>query len=850
MDDFDEDAHDEVEGAEGSTPYGPSTTTPSGSTSTARDTSTPRGLSHDDEKGGRERDEATELWENDYDVVPEYDVEMDIFEEMFKMLGKTTDEVVLLSRLHILDIPEPETDSRVPGMVNKKKGLFYQLMRILKKWPRSEDVVEKTMSLLKKYGSLEEHVIRAVENDVVRRVIGVLTLHIKNKNIVGDGVILLGNLSLNEYIKELIRMEDGVKVLALVMKHPEHASDPLILDKCCYCLANLAVDNTENIKAVVSSGALKSVLEGMERFRDHSELLDSSTVVLSNLCAGGEKQRKEIAEAGTVATLVNIISYEKAHDEKHDQVLKDCLRAIGNLSLHKETLPLIIDGGAVDCLVGVIERYAKNIGVVTLAISVLGNLAAFCTPSQVKKLVDKKAINIIMDASNWHPESVKIQTAFFGAIANFSKNMSDDHDGMERTLMRSLDTVLTRIRGLEEHEEIVMAGLKLLMRMAQQDERKRMVARPEVCSYLTDLIERSVKAGSFKITRQALLCSAALSNEVTAPNLCTVRFVKVINNLLVDLVDDCETIEAALRVMQSFSLHQSTSSLIAEITSNALVRTAARHRNKPSFVLKLTGLIGSLAIFSGTMIHIRSAGAGMVLFELLSEYGRSAGVATKLLIALTNMMMSEKSFAIDLSRRGARRVVEPMLLQHQHEVHLRNAAQAFLSRLEGSDTDLPDLSYDALDPSAQHLFLKQKFNVPTIDQEHLNFLTHGQQMRYFPAGGRPEVMHVFSTEKCRFLAVRDLTQKNVRKEFALRLVTDIVSGTVTKELQDKYMFKRSAVPAHSFAILGENFAISLEANSQGDRDKWVYVLRETVRWRKSIMERRKELSEEEKNNYF
>lgn len=64
-------------------------------------------------------------------------------------------------------------------------GMFYQLIRILKKYPKSIPIVEKTMQVrtrpsasrhlliaralqvLKRFGSLEEHIIKAVENDIV-----------------------------------------------------------------------------------------------------------------------------------------------------------------------------------------------------------------------------------------------------------------------------------------------------------------------------------------------------------------------------------------------------------------------------------------------------------------------------------------------------------------------------------------------------------------------------------------------------------------------------------------------------------------------------------------------------------
>jgi len=54
--------------------------------------------------------------------------------------------------------------------------MFYQLIRILKKHPNSEDVVERTMQVLKRFASLEEHIIKAVENDVVGMQIWVSSL--------------------------------------------------------------------------------------------------------------------------------------------------------------------------------------------------------------------------------------------------------------------------------------------------------------------------------------------------------------------------------------------------------------------------------------------------------------------------------------------------------------------------------------------------------------------------------------------------------------------------------------------------------------------------------------------------
>lgn len=55
---------------------------------------------------------------------------------------------------------------------------------------------------------------------------------------------------------------------------------------------------------------------------------------------------------------------------------------------------------------------------------------------------------------------------------------------------------------------------------------------------------------------------------------------------------------------------------------------------------------------------------------------------------------------------------------------------------------------------------------------------------------------------------------------------------------------------HSFALLGDEISISLECGSEAERDKWVHSLREVIRYRKELVHRRSELTEEEKKSYY
>lgn len=197
----------------------------------------------------------------------------------------------------------------------------------------------------------------------------------------------------------------GVKVISLLMVHPSHRDDPVILDKCCYCLANLAVDNVENVKDIIAGGALKSVITCMQKFRDHADLLDSGTVVLSNLCAGGDNQRVAIAKAGAVPALVSTILFE----HENAQVLHDCLRAMGNLALQQDTISYILEADSVPALVKTVKDKQAEAGVLTLSISVLGNLSAFCSAEQTELVIEQGALDAMVQSSKAHPKDVKIQ---------------------------------------------------------------------------------------------------------------------------------------------------------------------------------------------------------------------------------------------------------------------------------------------------------------------------------------------------------------------------------------------------------------------------------------------------------
>lgn len=812
------------------------------------------------------------------------DPDLDDFTQAFKLLPKTEDEAQLLRRLDLLSVDDPAGDPRVPPLVHRRRGLFAALVRVFKRFPQNEVVVARAMSVLKKFGSVEDFVIPAVESDIVGRVIATMTLHMNSKAVVGDAVILLGNLSLNDYVKELIRMEEGVKVISLVMLNELHQDDAAILDKCCYCLANLAVDNVENVREIIAGGALASTISCMERFRNNSDLLDSGTVVLSNLCAGGEEHRRAIAEAGAVRALVSIIEHqcdeERARGEKQQQqqeqgsnasaaaaaaslqVMQDCLRALGNLGLHADTIPLMLRDGAVHALVRSVDDMARHPSVVTLSVSVLGNLAANCDTDQVAVMARDGGVAAVVRASRALPDHVDVQKAFFGSLANFAKAPVNADSAVDQAVMEAVTHVRSVMERLDSHEDVLSRGLRLVVRVAQQEHRTwRLVKEDGFPSFLARLLRHRSRSGaSVKLVRDALLCTAAVSNESTARDVATApgQLVETITGVVVEMEEDQKVVEAAVKALRNLAVHPTAALKVATSGVAALTDAARRFRNKPGFVEKVAPLFGDLAVFEGTAEFLSEAGSGELLVELLEEYSRSPGIAAKIIVALHNMTLSDEMFGRRLKAARVDRSVNPIVDEHGGNVALRSAATVFLARLR----ELPDLGdaddrrFEELDEDEKNRLLREKFNVPELPRAVVNFLTAGQTLRLHRRSGNPKQRHIFVSDRVRFLCVREPGDEKAEKH-PLRRVTEVVryvpgAGGAGRALERTYFMGKKAKGDCCVMITMEEQEepLCLECGSPAERDQWFSVLTDAVEYRKTLQKLRSELTEEERLAYF
>lgn len=166
-------------------------------------------------------------------------------------------ELQLVEALKVISGVElPEEDRRCQIIVDKDG--FKYLTVLLARYEKKPEVLEHVMTALCRLASADKYADRAIEAGVVEEVIRCVQGQFLDgklmqmfDEVLGDAILLLGNLAYNALARDLVRQCDGIRTIMHAMVLKKHKVE--IIDHCCYTLANLSVDSSENMEQIVSS---------------------------------------------------------------------------------------------------------------------------------------------------------------------------------------------------------------------------------------------------------------------------------------------------------------------------------------------------------------------------------------------------------------------------------------------------------------------------------------------------------------------------------------------------------------------------------------------------------------------
>jgi hypothetical protein len=172
---------------------------------------------------------------------------------------------------------------------------------------------------------------------------------------------------------------------------------------------------------------------------------------------------------------------------------------------------------------------------------------------------------------------------------------------------------------------------------------------------------------------------------------------------------------------------------------------------------------------------------------------------------------------------------------------VKRGAEAVIEAVNKVDIDL-SLTFTDLRPQmdkkkdAKLIFGKdEKAPVKVLSREIRNMLNAGALLTKHSKTANPRPRHVYVDQDLKFLIWKDpkkpVDPDNKMKVF---MVKQVEKGRCTPQLQrKKKLGSFYAKEECSFAVIGRERSVDLEANSEAERDKWVHALETLVEYKRA-----------------
>jgi hypothetical protein len=195
-----------------------------------------------------------------------------------------------------------------------------------------------------------------------------------------------------------------------------------------------------------------------------------------------------------------------------------------------------------------------------------------------------------------------------------------------------------------------------------------------------------------------------------------------------------------------------------------------------------------------------------------------------------------------MKKEGVLQGMKEIMTKNAARDDVKKAAQAVIDALTRVDADLGNLKFTDLRPridkkkNAKDIFGKEE-NLPVkvLSREIRNMLNAGALLTKHSKTAPPRPKHVYVDADLKYIIWKDpkdkqLKQENMMKVFKIRAID---RGRCTPQLQRKsLMGKHLAKEECSFAVLGRDRSVDLEAASEAEREKWIHALETLIEYKK------------------
>jgi len=211
--------------------------------------------------------------------------------------------------------------------------------------------------------------------------------------------------------------------------------------------------------------------------------------------------------------------------------------------------------------------------------------------------------------------------------------------------------------------------------------------------------------------------------------------------------------------------------------------------------------------------------------------------------ALENIAYGSQSVREYMKKEGTIQAMKQIQTDNPTRDDVKRAAQAVIDALNRVDSNY-DFSPMSLMPAmdkkkAKEIFGKdEKGPVTQLPKDVRNLLNSGALMIKHSKTAQPRKKHFYVDLELKWMIWRDPKEKqiNPKNKMKVGVIKQIEKGLCTPQLQRTTLLGKKPIAREecSFAVIGRERSVDLEASSQEERDKWVHALETLVEYKRAM----------------
>jgi len=685
-------------------------------------------------------------------------------------------------------------------------ALLAQAARLLGKLSNNEDALEALLKLAN-----------------IRELILAMRRNIENEEFLRYAVFLLGNLAQNPVVMDTIGIEGGIQLILQIMElYP--LNQPLI-ENCVFALANLTFDHDINISFVVACKGIQIIIAVLSQHSKAEELLESAVCVLCNTCANSDTNKELIAKNGGAQAIVDtILNNFNAMD-----LLLTCFRTLGNLACSRYNIGAIIKAGGVQGIVAGMTVHGDNRDLIDVAIRVLTNLSADLDEENMSILAQEGAVQAIVEVAASFTDDLEIEVATLACLCNLGRFP----DNAKTMIYQGAAKATIKMLKKQNYELALTDGAVRLLSILSfcQAEIDRLVGAKATTSVI-NAFKTHPREKRILISGMSAIANMSYSSDAAA-KLNGEGAVDAIIAVLLANNNDPDVLGESYQALSALCRNEKNAESMAERTMATIVSNLPMHSANTRFCNLALAFLGNLCVYPEPAENVIAAGIIASCLALFRKHVNDPVLLVRGLRALENIAYGSARVKQHMKDEGTEAAVQAIADANASRDDVKRAVKGVLDALNRTRTDLSSVPLAAIKlreiekKSAKSLFSDENENKCTeLPQDVKNFLLAGQLIIKHSNTAQPRPRHVYVTPDLKHLVWKDpkkpLDAKHKMKLFKVR---SIERGRCTPQLQRKTMFgKFVAKEDCSFAVLGRERSVDLEAKTEAEREKWITSL--------------------------